>query len=523
MSPVPDKGILDYRDLTKDRREDVDVCVIGSGAGGATVAKELAAAGRSVLILERGGNYDPALDFDQREDDMLAKIDGSRGLGASEDYSLNLTFGNCVGGATVHYWADTYRTPPDRLDHWARAYGVEGHSFEDLLPWFKKLETDLHVEPAPEHLRNRNNQLFKRGLEALGWHGHPVPQARKNCASSGYCMQGCTYNAKMSMLVTYVPAAIARGARVFADCEVTSVTVENGRAVGAEARVIDRATLKPTGEKIRVRSKAVVVAAGGYGSAVILMKSKIPNRSGQLGRNLHVNPCSFVHALFDEDVILWRNIPAAWGCDRFRLASRDATRYVEGGYLLMPNQLGPSSMAALLPGFGAEHRALMDQYRRIGGTIAWIDDEWPGEIRISADGTPLYRFTPRNDDVLKLRDSMKKGCLVMLAAGAKRCILPDGTVIRDEREVKRIDDLSLAPGRLSFPAPHPAGACRMGPNPDLSVVNAHNECHDVRNLFVCDPSVFPTAVSVDPSETIIAFSYVAAEWMKNNWDRIARA
>lgn len=515
--------ILTDRDIARDRTENVDVCVIGSGAGGATVANELAAAGHSVLILERGGYYVPGADFDQREDDMMAKIDGSRGLGTTEDYSLNLTFGNCVGGATVHYWADTYRTPIDRLELWEKTYGVENHSFDDLLPWFRKLETDLHVEPAPERLFNRNNKLFKQGLEALRWHGHPVPQARKNCVSSGYCMQGCTYSAKQSMLVTYVPQALSKGARIFADCEVERVIVAKGRVRGVEARMIDRATLRPTGVRVRVTAKAVVVAAGGYGSAVVLMKSKIANRSGQLGKNLYGNPCSFVHAIFDEDVILWRNIPAAWGCQQFRLPTREKTRYVEGGYLLMPNQLGPSAMAALLPGFGADHRALMDNYHRIGGTIAWIDDEWPGEIRIDKDDNPRYRFTPRNDDVLKLRDSMKKGCLVMFAAGAKRCILPDGTLIRDEHEIGRIDTVSLAPGRMSFPAPHPAGACRMGSNPDLSVVNSNNECHDVRSLFVCDPSVFPTAVSVDPSETIIAFSHAAAEYMKANWDKIAKA
>ncbi len=520
---IPKDALFTHADLKRDRLETVDVVVIGSGAGGATVAKELAQAGRSVLILERGGHYVPALEFDQREDDMLAKIDGGRGLLTSEDSSLNLTFGNCVGGATVHYWADTYRTPTDRLDYWASTFGIEEHAYEDLKPHFERIESDLHVEPAPPHLRNRNNRLFMKGLDGLGWRGHPVPQARKNCASSGYCMQGCSYNAKQSMLVTYVPAAARAGARVFADCEVVRVVVEDGRAVGVKARVIDRASLRPTGVTVWVRAKAVVVAAGGYGSAVILMRSKIANTSGQLGKNLYANPCSFVHAIFDEDVILWRNIPAAWGSDQFRLPRRDGTRYVEGGYLLMPNQLGPGAMAALLPGFGADHRALMDQYHRIGGTIAWIDDEWPGEIRLDREGNPRYRYTPRNDDREKLRDSMKKGCLVMLAAGAKRCILPDGTVIRDAREVGKINALSLAPGTMSFPAPHPAGACRMGGNPQASVVNSHNEVHDVRNLFVCDPSVFPTGVSVDPSETIIAFSYVAANWMKNHWDRIAKA
>jgi choline dehydrogenase-like flavoprotein len=454
---------------------------------------------------------------------MMAKLYGGRGVTTSEDTTLNLQYGNCAGGASVQYWADSYRTPPDRLEHWARTFGVEGHSAEDLAPIFDRIENDLHIEPAPAQLRNRNNELFKKGLEALGWEGHAVPQARKNCVSSGYCMQGCTYNAKQSMLVTYIPTAIASGARVFSDCEAMRVRVEGGRATGVEARVLDRATLKPTGVTVRVRARAVVAAAGGYGSAVLLMRSKVANRSGLIGKNLYVNPCSFVFALFDEDVILWRNIPAAWGCKEFRLPRRDGVRYVEGGYLIMPNQLGPSAMAAMLPGFGKDHRALMDEYPRIGGTISWIDDEWPGEIRVDPEGNPRYHFAVRNDDRDKIRDSMGKACRVMFAAGATGCVLPDGTLIRDEGEIRKIDALTLAPGSMSFPAPHPAGTCRMGEHPDTSVVNSHNECHEVKNLFICDPSVFPTAVSVDPSETILAFSHVAARWMNENWDRIATA
>ncbi len=517
-------GIVEGRDVAADRREETDVVVIGSGAGGATVAMRLAEAGKRVVILEGGGYYTGISDplepgrpgrgeLNQREDDMLARIDGGRGLATTRDGHVTLTYGNCVGGATVHYWADSYRTPTDRLALWESRYGVEGHSEDELRPWFDRIERDLGIHPAPESYLNGCNRVVKAGVEALGWHGEPVPQARRGCLKSGYCMQGCAYDAKQSMLVTYVPRAIRAGALLFADARVDRILAEGGRAVGAVASVIDRATQKPTGRRIEVRAKVVVLAAGGYGSAPILLRSKLANRSGQVGRNLHANPCSMVFAIFDHDIILWRGMPAAFGCLEWRLARDEKGHYREGGYLLMPNQLTPAALAAFLPGFGAEHRKRMEVMPRIASTLAWIDDAESGEVVLGRDGSPAYRIPVTGRNALMLRDSMKKGALALLAAGAREVFLADaaGTRIGDEKDVSRIDTVEIGPGAMSFPAPHPAGTCRMGRDPATSVVKSSGETHEVENLYVADPSVFPTAVSVDPSETIFAFSHVLAD------------
>jgi choline dehydrogenase-like flavoprotein len=520
-------GVVEGRELTADRREQADVLVIGSGAGGATVAMRLAEAGKRVLVLERGGYYtgladplDPARpgrgELDQREDDMLVRIDGGRGLTTTRDGNVNLTYGNCVGGATVHYWADSYRTPPDRLARWESEFGIEGHGEDALRPHFEALEHDLNVHPAGDEYYNGCNRLFRRGAEALRWRGEPVPQARRGCVRSGYCMQGCAYDAKQSMLVTYVPRALRAGALVLADCRVDRILAEGGRAVGATAEVIDRATNRPTGVRVEARAKCVVLAAGGYGSAPILLRSGLANSSGQVGRNLHANPCSMVFGLFDEDVVMWRNIPAAYGCLEWRLARRDERgRYREGGYLLMPNQLGPAALAAFLPGFGAEHRRLMEALPRLGSTIAWIDDVETGTIELGPDGEARYQLPIGGDNERMLRDSMKKGALLLLAAGAKEVFVADprGTRVTGERDAAKLDAVPIGPGAMSFAAPHPAGACRMGRDPARSVVSPTGETHDVRGLYVADPSVFPTAVSVDPSETIIAFSHWLAEGM----------
>ncbi len=476
-------GVVEGTTVARDRREAADVVVIGSGAGGASAAMRLAEAGKKVIVLERGGYYtgladpfDPATPgrgtLNQREDDMLARIDGGRGLTHSEDGRVTLTYGNCVGGATVHYWADSYRTPRDRLERWEREFGVEGHSEEELRPYFEQVERDLHIHPAPESLYNENNRLFRAGIEQLGWHGEAVPQARRGCLRSGYCMQGCSYNAKQSMLVTYLPRAVAAGAVVYADCRVDAITAEDGRATGAVASFIDRETGRPNGARLDVRARAVVLAAGGYGSAPVLLRSRLANSSGLVGKNLYANPVSMVFGLFDRDVVLWRNIPAAHGCLEWRLARERDGRYREGGYLLMPNQLTPAALSVFLPGFGADHRRLMEALPRIGSTTAWIDDVETGEIRLDADGTPRYTLPIRGRNATILRDSMKKGAQVLLAAGASVVFLGNaaGTRIRDESEIAKLDELDLGPGAMNFPAPHPAGTCRMGNDPATSVV-----------------------------------------------------
>src|SRR6185295_17594859 len=507
--------VLEHHQVKGDLDEAVDAVIVGTGCGGSVVAKELARAGKKVLLLERGGFYlmDRG-DFDQREDDMIARIDGGRGLDATSNGQIALTYGHNVGGASVHYWADTWRTPDDRLELWARM-GVEGHSPEELRPHFEQIERDLNVHPAEDERMNRMNQLFDAGAAKAGLRTERVRQARKGCVGSGYCAQGCAYDAKQSQLVTYLPMALAAGARLFADCRVDRVLVEDGRAVGVSARFIDRRTNQPSGRRLRVRAKAVVVAAGGFNSAPLLMRSGVPDPSGQLGKNLRLNPCAQTFGLFDEDVVMWRNIPAATGVMDLRLPRMDGERYVEGGYLLHPNQLQPATLSALLPGFGRPHRALMARAHQIGSCIAWVDDAESGSVTLDDDGEPVWHWELRGRDDLAIRDAMKKQAAVLLHAGAREVIVPDpaGTRIHDLGELAKIDSVDTRPGSMLFPGPHPAGLARMGKDPSTSVVNGRNELHAVKGLYVCDPSVFPTAVSVDPSETIMAFSAVAAKRM----------
>jgi choline dehydrogenase-like flavoprotein len=261
----------------------------------------------------------------------------------------------------------------------------------------------------------------------------------------------------------------------------------------------------------------VVVAAGGFNSAPLLLRSRVPDPSGQLGKNLQFNPCPQLFGRFSRDVVMWRGIPAAVGTMSLRLPRYEGGRYQEGGYLLYPNQLPPATLAALLPGFGPAHQRLMDEAHRLGSAIAWIDDQGSGSVRLDDDGNPVWDWELGAADEAIVRDALKKEAMVLLHAGAEEVIVPDaaGTRLADLKELKVLETVDL--GSMIFASPHPAGMCRMGADPKTSVVDTHHQLHAVKGLYVADPSVFPTAVSVDPSETIMAFSLVAAQRLLEGW------
>lgn len=510
------RSVYEGKDLTTDATERCDVAIIGTGCGGASLACRLAEAGYDVVMLEQGG-YFTREDFDGRELHMLAKIDGGRGLDASPDLSVNLTYGNNVGGASVHYWADSYRTPRDRLELWTERYGITGHTPAILEPHFEAIERDLNVHLAEDGYANRMNLLVKDAAERLGWEVKRVPQARKGCVRSGHCMQGCPFDKKQSQLVTYIPRALAAGARLYADARAERLAMDRSRVRSLVARVMDRATGRPRSEAITVEARAFVVAAGGYGTPDFLLRQGLKERLPALGEHFFCNPCPQTHAVFDDPIIQWRNIPAAWAVEEFRLAREAAGRYLEGGYLLMANQLHPATLAAVLPGLATSHLDLMKQAPNLGGTIAWIDDAEEG--RISIDGGRRRVQVPLvGGNEARIRDAWQKQATLLLTAGAREVLFGDNadTRIRDLADIERaVASIDLRPARNVFAAPHPGGGARMGEDPNTSVVASDHRVHGTDNLYVADPSVFPTPPSVDPSLSIMAFSFVAADAVRS--------
>jgi len=481
-----------------DLVERADVCVIGSGAGGAVVAAILAEGGRSVVLLEQGHHWTKK-DFTQREEEMLPRLFEEGGMRMTVDGGINILQGRNVGGSTVHNLCYAFRTPDPILRLWREAHGLPELTPEAVAPSFARVEAGLKVKQIREDEVNRMNQLIRSGAEKLGYSGFVTKHNREGCVKAGYCILGCSYDAKQSMLVTYVPRADAAGARIYANARAERIEAEGGRARRVLGHVVgdDGATHG----SIEVTAPVIVLAAGSVGSPDLLLRSKLANGSGQVGRNLHLHPAAIATGFFDEVIDPYRGIPQSYYIDQFIDLDRDP----HAGYMLMPMAAFPILTAATLPGFGAAHHALMREYARTAGLLVLLHDQSSGRVESGGSlARPRISYGLADGDARQIAEGLVHCAEVLFAAGARRVLVPYWP---EPLMLERGDDPAIvarrgaAQGEIVLSSVHPQSTCRMGGEPGASVVNAWGETHDVRGLYVADMSVFPTSLGAPPQIT----------------------
>lgn len=495
---------------TGDLRERADVVIIGTGSGGGTLGAYLAERGWNVVMVEKGGFF-RAEDFTQREEDAMADFNGRRGLDSTADNSVFLNYAEAVGGCTVHYWGDSFRTPDDRLDRWRAHTGIDWFTASALNPHWDVIEKELGIHVSGPELFNENNRLVQQGCEALGVDGHAVPTARIDCISCGWTQFGCAYNRKSSQLITTIPRVSKRGGRVISDARVERIIVEDGRAVGVEGSLIERKTDARRG-RFRVDADVVVVAGGAIGTADLLLRN-FPRDVA--GRRFYINPHYFVFADFGRDIDNQTGIPCAYAVHEWRRVRTDAQgRYQGGGYIMLSSHQSPGIMAVLLSEAGAAHTERMKRYRHLGSTMSVIDEDNPGRIYIDDKGYRRTQFRVRGVDLLKAVDYLKNASRIFLAAGAKEIWIPDiyGTIVRNEADIQsRITLRSVQPNAQFVAGSHFLGTAPIGTDPTDSFAGPTGESHRVKNLFVADGAAVPTSISVDPSLTIMGLArHIAA-------------
>jgi choline dehydrogenase-like flavoprotein len=490
-------GLIGQADVVADLQVDCDAVIVGSGAGGATMAAELAEAGIDVVMIEEGG-FHPTESFTAESMRALRTLyrDGGGGMAIGKP-SVLFAEGRCVGGSTVVNGGMSWQTPPQVLARWAAEEGVAGISEQDMAPFFATVESRLSVGPQDPETIGRDSELLKLGADARGWEIVPNRRNQLHCAGTNNCNNGCPTGAKRSMLVTSVPRALSRGARLFADCRVSRIR-RSGRSgvTGVQGRFV-----RPGGRRgpvLTVRAKVVIVAGGAVQTPALLARSGLRSASGQLGRNLSMHPNAMVIAFFDEDVTGWHGVHQAF----------QVREFAADGIILTANNLAPPMLAGMMPAHGHELGELMADYNRVVTAGPLIEDTGAGRVRLVPGFGPqvFYQLTDR--DAARVVRGVQLTAEAMFAAGARRVLLPfDGAPeVRDVGEIRRLLARPVAKRSMRLYSIHLMGTARMSEDPRRGVVGSYGEFHGVPGLFVTDASVFPGPTGLNPMETVIALA-----------------
>jgi choline dehydrogenase-like flavoprotein len=485
-----------------DVTEDVDVCVIGSGAGGAVVAKELAEKGHSVVILEEGGFFTD-LDFGKDAVSMIKMMYKSGGVVNTFGWPpILVPVGSCVGGTTLINSGTCFRTPDAVFEKWVNSFGLASWAASRMQKHYEEVEKLLEIETAKEEVQAGSAKLFARGLASRGVEIKPLVRNAPDCCGSGVCCFGCPTNAKLSVQLSYIPLALRAGARLYTRCQVRKILFRRRHAYSAEGR-FRYPSNGGKGPRIDVRAKIIIAACGAIHTPVLLKRSRVPNLSGQLGHNLTLHPAAKVIALFDEEVRGWEGIPQG----HYSEALADEGIMLEGIFLQ------PAFTASTLLLTGCAHREVMEKYKHLALFGMMVSDTSRGRIfkGINGDAVPVYNIN--RTDLPKYRRGIQFIADVFFAAGAKKVFLPLHTLPELNREegIKPLIELKLRNKDLDLQAFHPLGTCRMGAEPLEAVLDPYARVYGLDNFFVADGSIFPTSLGVNPMVTIMAAAHKIAD------------
>ncbi len=535
-------------------QEQVDFVVIGSGAAGGIMAKQLSMAGYSVVVLERGGWGKYGHEQDYTKDELLNSNPSQADMLMSDPARMPNTFrrterdrtspgvhsyGCCVGGGTVTYGGSSWRHLPWEFNEASAIGPMSGTgladwpvSYEELEPYYTQAEWEMGISgqrvdspfvapmsreyPVPPVPLKSSGALFKVAAGKLGLSVVPGPLAiitepymgRSACVNCGMCSDfGCHVRARSSSAVTVLPIAVATGR-----CEIRANSYVHEIPVDARGRVTGAVYFDEAGERVFQRARAVVLSANASESARLLLLSKsalfpdgLANSSGLVGRYLMLGNVVNASGLFEHPLNDYKGVVS--GAAIVDYVPTDPARGFYGGGRLTargyatPISYGLSGLSPDAPRWGAGYKRALREESRHKMTVTSFTTQLPLETnRVDLDpdvkdawGLPAMRITSTShpDDVRNMEFFRQKSLDILEAAGATK--------------------VWAGPVNDSRGSAHNRGTCRMGNDPATSVVDRYHRAHDVPNLFVVDGSSLVTGGRNHPTMTIQALAFRAAE------------
>jgi choline dehydrogenase-like flavoprotein len=520
-NPKPNAATRDYSKLVafnpqQAQRIAVDVLVIGSGAGGGSVARDLARAGKRVMVIESGALYDERR-FPTKERDAYERLYLDSGFTATADAHIAILAGGTVGGGTTVNWMTSIPIPDRVRDEWEEQHGVEGVA----SPAFKGDLNDVlrEVGAQPSEKMPPKDAALIRGAEGRDWGAEKIQMNRAECGDCGTCPFGCKRGSKQSTLRLHLPQALEAGAHLIPDCKAERLIISNGAVRGA---VTTYGTRAGTPRTLEIIAPQVVVSGGALRTPLLLRRSGLTHPA--IGQNLRLHPVTLAAGIFPEKIEMWRGTMQAAKSEEFIEPMED-----RNGYIIESAPGHPGLLSLGIPWTSRdEHQRLMKLAPYIAPFLAIAKDDGGGRISETRSGFANieYRTTPRDERTLRAA----LGSLVRMAeaAGASEVIAAGSPPVswrrRDGVEAfqvlqRRLTRFDFSPNRGTVFSAHQMGTARMGSDPVDHACDPFGRVRSssrpratdphggiIKGLYVADGSLFPTALGVNPMITILALA-----------------
>ncbi len=496
---------IDASTLTKNHTLEVDVVIVGTGAGGGVTADILSDAGLRVALVEEGPLRSSS-DFRMREAEAYPELYQESAARKTADKAINILQGRSVGGSTTVNWTSCFRTPAATLDYWQSTFGLRQLGVDSLAPWFAAMEHKLGIRPW-QTPPNANNSVLGLGAEKLGIDFGVIQRNVKGCWNLGYCGMGCPTNAKQSMLLTTIPAALRRGATLYSRLRAERLRFDGERVNALDCVALGADGIVPSGTRVLLRARHFVLAAGAIGSPALLLRSGVPDPQRLVGKRTFLHPVVISSALMPERIEGYAGAPQSIYSDHYLHQEP-----IDGplGFKLEVPPLHPVLFSTTLQGFGENHARLMREFVNVNALLALIRDGFHpdsrgGQVHLGSDGLPVLDY-PLNEPVW---DAARRALLAMaeiqFAAGA-RWVTPvhettPGYSTWAEAK-KGIAELPLKPLLCRVVSAHVMGGCGMADTAVRGVVDHRGRHFWLSNLSVHDGSVFPTSIGANPQLSI---------------------
>lgn len=473
-----------------------DAIVVGSGAGGAFVARTLARAGLEVIVVEEGRRWRVEEFREAHPIDRFAGLyrDGGATIALGRP-PVVLPIGRAVGGTTVVNSGTCYRPPLEVQRRWRDAFGLALADPEALAPHLEEVERTLAIGPVPSSVMGRNGELLLAGAAQQGWSAHPITRNAPDCVGSCQCAIGCPRNAKYGVHLNALPQACEAGARIISNARVTKILHADGRATGVVVR-------RPDGSRFEVRSDTVVVAAGAAETPALLWRSSLGGHP-RLGRNLSVHPALGLAGHFPEPVVAWEGVLQSAAVDEL---------HDSHGILVEATATPPGMGSMVLPGYGAELVRRLDDADHVAVFGAMIADEPSGRVMGRRTGVPVMRYGLSRRDGARLTHAMGAMGRLMFAAGADEVLtaLPGRPSVRSVAELDEVVAM-VDPVHLHVAAFHPTGTAAAGSDARWCPVDPQGRLRGASGVWVADATVLPSCPEVNPQVSIMAMALAIAE------------